>query len=233
MSSQDTTTAATAQTPTLEQLVAECREFIRLKNLNSRERNPDAGSSLYLISKRWLKAYKEYIFYNDVKRNNKPHMPDEDGNQLVHPGHITNDEDLCEESLLNLQGSGKVEQFEKNTVDKYIKSDVRERYQYKIINQELWNFLYSKYGGSEIKRFSIPLSYYLTTVETRYKQLTVVMLPCTRLYTGGEELLELNVQYKVQISKRKGYLDLKKRIADCLNSQSTRFFRSARDDITD
>jgi hypothetical protein len=54
-------------TQKLEQIVSECREFIRLKKLNSRERNPDAGSSLYLISKRWLKAYKEYIFYDDVK----------------------------------------------------------------------------------------------------------------------------------------------------------------------
>jgi hypothetical protein len=115
--------------------VAECREFIRLKNLNSRERNPDAGSSLYLISKRWLKAYKEYIFYDDVKRNNKPHLPEEEGKQLVHPGAISNDEDLCEEeSLLNLKGTGKVEQFEMSTVDKYIKLDARERYQYKIIN---------------------------------------------------------------------------------------------------
>lgn len=160
-------------------------------------------------------------------------MPEEEGKQLVHPGPITNDEDLCEESLLNLKGTGKIEQFEKNTVDKYIKSDVRERYQYKIINQELWNFLYSKYGGSEIKRFSIPLSYYSTTAETRYKQLTVVVLPCTRLFKGGEQLLELNAQYKVQISKRKGYLDLKKRIADCLNEHSSRFFQTPRDDITD
>jgi hypothetical protein len=110
----------------------------------------------------------------------------------VHPGPITNDEDLCEEeSLLYLKGTGKVEQFEKSTVDKYIKPDVRERHQYKIINQELWTFLLSKYGGSEIKRFSIPLSYYSSTVETRYKLLTVVVLPCTRLYTGGEELLHL------------------------------------------
>jgi hypothetical protein len=49
-------------------------------------------------------------------------------------------------------------------------------------------------------------------------------LPCTRLFKGGEQLLELNAQYKVQISKRKGYLDLKKRIADCLNEHSSRFF---------
>lgn len=219
---------------TLEQLITECREFIRLKNQNSRERNPDAGTPLFLVSKRWLAAYKQYIFYDDVKRNNKPHMP-EDGSQPVHPGHITNDEDICEpESLLNLTGSGKIEQFEKSTFDKYIKADARERYQYKIVNKQLWEFLFSKYGGSEIKRHSIPLSYYSTTVETRYKQIPVVILPCARLMAGGEQLLELNVQYKVQISKRKGYLDLKKRIADCLNAHASRFFSSPLEaEITD
>jgi hypothetical protein len=111
----------------LEQLIIECREFISLKNKNSRERNPDAGTSLFLVSKTWLKAYKEYIFYDDVKRNNKPHMPE--NGQLIHPGPITNDEDICEpESLLNLTGTGKIEQFDKSTVDKYIKADARERY---------------------------------------------------------------------------------------------------------
>ena len=80
-----------------------------LKNQNSRERNPDAGTSLYLLSKKWLTAYKNYIFYDAVKRNNKPQMP-ENEEEIKHPGHITNDEDICEEeSLLNLTGTGQVE----------------------------------------------------------------------------------------------------------------------------
>ncbi len=67
----------------------------------------------------------------DVKRNNKPHIPE----PHVHPGYITNDEDLCEvEQNLNMTGTGNVEQFEKNVVDKYIKTDVRERFHYKLVN---------------------------------------------------------------------------------------------------
>jgi len=45
--------------------------------------------------------------------------------------------------------------------------------------------LNSRYGGSEIKRYAIPLSMYSTTVETRYKQITVVVLPASRLFAGG------------------------------------------------
>jgi hypothetical protein len=61
----------------------------------------------------------------DVKRNNKPHIPE----VHTHPGPISNDEDLCEVSKNeNMTGTGTVEQFEKDAVDKYLKLDVRERF---------------------------------------------------------------------------------------------------------
>ena len=63
----------------------------------------------------------------DVKGNNKPHIPE----KHLHPGPITNDEDLCEQPTddgqMNMTGTGNIEQFEKNVVDKYIKLSVRER----------------------------------------------------------------------------------------------------------
>jgi DUSP domain len=122
-----------------------------------------------------------------VKRNNKPHIPE----NHVHPGPMTNDEDLCDtNNPVNMTGTGTVDQFEKNVVDKYIKLDVRERFQYKLVNQELWNFLNSRYGGSEIKRYAIPLSMYSTTVETRLKQITVVVLPSSKLLSGALEGLD-------------------------------------------
>jgi hypothetical protein len=56
------------------------------------ERNPGVGKACYVLSKIWLKKYKEYIFYKDVKRHNKPEMPEESR----HPGQISNEEDLCD-----------------------------------------------------------------------------------------------------------------------------------------
>jgi len=121
---------------------------------------------MYLLSKAWIKCYKSYILYADVKRNNKPSIPE--GHAL--PGPINNEKDLCDsENALNLKGTGTVEQFEANVVDRYVRNDVRERYQFKIVNQDLWTFLHSKYGGSEIKRFAIPLNSYSTSIEVRLK----------------------------------------------------------------
>ncbi len=78
-----------------------------------------------------------------------------------------------------------------------MKDDVRERYQFKIVNQELWTFLHSRYGGSVIRRLTIPLSPYSTTVEVRYKRFNIVILPASRLYQGGEQLLQLETEYQV------------------------------------
>jgi acyl carrier protein phosphodiesterase len=72
---------------TLDDIVSECREYIMKRNASARERVPDVGKPMYLISKAWLKRYKEYILMADVKRNNKPHIPE----NHVHPGAITND----------------------------------------------------------------------------------------------------------------------------------------------
>lgn len=69
------------------------------------ERNPPVGQAAYLIGKKWWKNYKQYVFYREVKSNNKPVQPAED----QHPGPINNDEELCENKPNQLKGTGKVE----------------------------------------------------------------------------------------------------------------------------
>ena len=83
--------------------------------------------------------------------------------------------------------------------------------------------MHSRYGGSEIKRYSIALSSWSTAIETRLKQISVVVLPASRLYSGGAQLEGLDIEYNVQIAKRKGYLDLKRRIVDCINSDGNKY----------
>jgi hypothetical protein len=36
------------------------------------ERTPASGKPAFLVSKQWLKKYKKFILYQDVKSNNKP-----------------------------------------------------------------------------------------------------------------------------------------------------------------
>ena len=35
-------------------------------------RFPEAGTAAYAISTKWLAKYKEYCFYDDLKRNTQP-----------------------------------------------------------------------------------------------------------------------------------------------------------------
>jgi hypothetical protein len=46
---------------TLDDIVYECREYIMRRNASARERVPEAGKPMYVLSKTWLKRYKEYI----------------------------------------------------------------------------------------------------------------------------------------------------------------------------
>ena len=105
----------------LEDIVNECKEFIRLKKMHKQSRYPDAGQPAYLISSNWLELYKKYILHREIKAISKPHMEPEHCKKN-HPGPITNDNDFCDPSIYNLKGTGKLEQFEVSVVDKYLKT---------------------------------------------------------------------------------------------------------------
>ena len=64
---------------------------------------------------------------------------------------MTNVEDLCDNTEKELRGTGK-NPFEASLVDTYLKSDVFERRDFKVYNKDIFEFLHSRYGGSEIKR---------------------------------------------------------------------------------
>lgn len=134
----------------LTNLVNECKEFIRLKTNNRMSSFLPQGSPAYLVSRDWLKKYKEYILIKDVKRHKKPEVQETHFKEK-HPGKMTNVEDLCDTSEKNLIGSGEPP-FESSVTDTYLKSDLYERKDFKVYNEDLWKFLFSKYGGSQIKR---------------------------------------------------------------------------------
>lgn len=46
-----------------------------------------------------------------------------------------------------------------------------------------------------------------------------MILPVSRLYEGGESLIGLDEEFLIQISKKKSYFDLKKRIVDAINAK--------------
>lgn len=61
----------------IKELHQEGLEFFRLKKLSDNERWPDAGTPCYIISRTWLDAYKEWVFYDACKYNQAPN-PDQE-----------------------------------------------------------------------------------------------------------------------------------------------------------
>ena len=78
----------------------------------------------------------------------------EDHCQKNYPGPIENVEHLCDESDQYLKGTG-TKGFETTVEDMYLKDRIKERIDFTFASEELWKFLYNKYGGSEIKRFFV------------------------------------------------------------------------------
>jgi hypothetical protein len=69
-----------------ETLLNEGRKFAQLRKEFKLASNPSAGSVGYLISADWIRRYKKYIYYSDLKRNVTP----EENNNVEAPGPITN-----------------------------------------------------------------------------------------------------------------------------------------------
>ena len=136
----------------IRELHEEGLEFLRLKNKSDNARYPDAGTPSYIISRRWLDLYKEWIFYDDCKYNQTPD-PSPDHCDKKHPGIINNNE------ILNLEdkyykGTGKTKDFPREVHDTYLHKDMRERIDYEFITEELWKWLKEKYNtDQEVKRF--------------------------------------------------------------------------------
>jgi hypothetical protein len=59
---------------TLPQLVEEAKDFFRLNRKYKQQNNPDAGTVAFLVSRKWLVAYKKFLCYKEIKSNSKPEI---------------------------------------------------------------------------------------------------------------------------------------------------------------
>ncbi len=159
----------------IQDLVSEGKEFFELKKKLKYNRFPSAGSPAYLVSKAWTAKYKKYILYSHIKRSTKPVL---EANHCGthHPGPISSLADLCEISDRNLVGTNSLPTFERDIVDRYLKKDTKERYHYKVLGQELWDFLHGKYGGELVKRNYVQMGPHYSTVEIYFKQIPVILI---------------------------------------------------------
>lgn len=100
------------------------------------------GSEWYLISCEWLARWKDYVGFEATDTS-----PDTPMNS-THPGMILN-EDIIEDV------ENKLIDRRRPHLNHNLKENLREEDHYHILNEKVWNFLYTRYGGVEVKRFGV------------------------------------------------------------------------------
>jgi hypothetical protein len=62
---------------------------------------------------------------------------------------MLNADELCEvdKDCHNLYGTGKVKGMEGQYIDQYLETNKNDRYDFHIYNEDMWQFLFKRYGG--------------------------------------------------------------------------------------
>lgn len=97
----------------------------------------------------------------------------------MHPGPITNVKDLCEvdKDHENIFGTGTLKNMEAEYLDQYVEQKRNQEVDMCIFNEELWTFLFKRYGGEIIKRrWSRLGSGYYTRVDVKLQSIKVAFL---------------------------------------------------------
>lgn len=140
---------------TLDELMEEGNKFKALRSDWQRSAYPEQGTPVFIVCKKWVDKYKEYIFYRELQMGRSPNFtPDHLTTKF--PGQITNN-DLCElQEDKFLVGTGTLKDFPSEVVDSYLKKSVRETVDYETFSEAMWNHCVKRFGAEkEIKRFYI------------------------------------------------------------------------------
>ena len=133
----------------------------------------------------------------------------------LHPGPITNAGLLQQEDMF-LKGTGTIAGFEKDVMDTYLHKDTREKMHFEFFNKEIWDFLNSRYGCDQaIKRYYVNKGTYSTfcEIDSRLTKVPTFIVYADQLFSGSITRESFKPSY-VQLSSKKNFTDLKKRLAD-------------------
>jgi len=187
-----------------------------------------------LINKDWIKKWKEFSNYQEVKKylltslSNERAKPDIKPKSNKHPGPINNKVLLLQqESFFNDLTASQ----ENYVLDKRVKTD-KDKSDIKIVNKAIWSFFYNRYGGGpEIIRnyyiFNDKSCKFSTTskiLELRFLKLRLHIL-CTRETLDKEFVEQIEVD-SLYVSRKKTVLELKEKIIRSLNVLSLHFLPS-------
>lgn len=121
--------------PTDEDLANQAKEFNQLwEEFELLKMDVAPGSKWYLVSAQWLKSFKEYV--------SQPEMGGDARMDVEHPGMILNTD------ILDMSGNILIDPHSPH-LNYNLKENLIEETHYFIVNQKVWDFLYSHYGGIE------------------------------------------------------------------------------------
>ena len=210
-------------------------EINKYRSLRKPKKDEYIKEPVYIISTKWNKQWKRYLGIDKMKYTYLDEF-EEEKLPRVYPGPINNlDIISTKDNFYKTADEGDLYNIP-------LIPDLNEKIEYKIINEDQWNFLYKKYGGLPIKRWHYRNKYDLDNVEVYFTQLNLVILPdrdnfgidkvisgrifyCSKLCTLKEikERMEkvINENLNLKIEKRKPRLwkvelssDISKALAD-------------------
>ena len=140
-------------------------EVIAVETLLSKFEMPEeADSKVYLLSTQWFERWKKFIKYDsfssEKKLTDNNFMEEEDPSRELYLTPIDN-LDLFDEALDYLIDPEANEQYT-NTV---VKLGLVENTDFMIISSFLWEYLYKRYGGLAIPRYSIWNNEFRTNIQ--------------------------------------------------------------------
>ena len=182
-------------TPSSKELSAESEEFEKIwSEYKLLKMDVDVNSKWYILSFNWLQKWREYVASATNGSSSDVNM------QVEHPGMILNDDIIMEEEhpLIDHQNP----QYEYA-----LKENLKEEDNYYVVNFEVWDFLYTRYGGIQILRVGVDPGKDLEPfIEVNLLTLNVHFFP-------GQQDSDIHV-YTMNISRYQTIGDLHEKLAD-------------------
>jgi len=141
----------------VEQLFEEYKKYSLLHKKDSMMSGVEPGTISYLVSVNWLKKYMNFILFDQFKREVTENdlKLDDDHFEKNFPGPISNEQDFLEKDQdgVNLYGTGQLRHFESEFIDRFVFQQSHPNQDFYCVNEELWEFLFGRYGGQIVKRY--------------------------------------------------------------------------------
>lgn len=202
-------------------LKKEAEEFLKLTKEYKQTKYIKIHQDAYLISKAWLRQWKDFTDYDTIKAQSSTfsfytsnHLKNKKYqiNPEKFPGPIKNNDILVPQSnFYNTEDSEDIENI-------VVRHDINLNTDLRIMNEDLWNFFYSRYkGGPIIKKplvEEVSKGYNKRKVyEVLYMRFKVIILPERKLIATDDSYSDLFTEPKdLYISKLKTIDDLKSKI---------------------